>query len=564
MQLKLYTHHLKALSEQFPGTESIEKSLKFMNSGDKKEVKSGSLSLEHIEFLNRYAKDTHRKKGSNFLIQNTNFLISLRKGEQNELKLTSLKNGKDLFIAVFSGMKKPYLFKKGEDCGLEKYLVNDVKYRPASTSYGSYSPAEIEILLLISTPKNEQGYPTRRSSTVSSYTISFLRENLHGVKKTCVEHLADRGFFLYSNYDEEKFIESKRRFIELRSDENYGKQFNLVSGFSKLVSAWHSNVKMNLVDGEPDKVIMDSTYVSITSEESKVKVNPDDEDGKWEIPIKNELFTFSLRHHKMVSTHVENFTPYVYDTSLMNKLVLDKDTLDFIDIAISAKYSEVNDIISGKSKGRIFLLSGPPGVGKTLTVEVISEQYQMPVYQVQCSQLGVTHKEVSDNLDEILHRASRWGCLLYFDEADVYLMRRGNDLTQNAIVGVFLVALERYNGILFMSTNRGHDIDDAILSRAMAHIRYREPDYDSTINIFEVLCDQLGVDYNADDIVDIANFLHGKSSIEKISPEATSLSDVVTISGRDILSLIKMSKPFVESGRKLSRQLIEHLLRFKS
>jgi len=98
----------------------------------------------------------------------------------------------------------------------------------------------------------------------------------------------------------------------------------------------------------------------------------------------------------------------------------------------------------------------------------------------------------------------------------------------------------------------------------MAHIRYREPDYDSTIKIFEVLCDQLGVDYGTEDIIDIANFLHNKSDVEERGLVKVSAEYRMPISGRDILSLIKMAKPFVKSGRKLSRQLIEHLLRFKS
>ena len=46
----------------------------------------------------------------------------------------------------------------------------------------------------------------------------------------------------------------------------------------------------------------------------------------------------------------------------------------------------------------------------------------------------------------------------------------------NAVVGVFLRVLEYFNGLLFLTTNRVDDIDEAIVSRCIALIRYHAPD----------------------------------------------------------------------------------------
>ena len=43
---------------------------------------------------------------------------------------------------------------------------------------------------------------------------------------------------------------------------------------------------------------------------------------------------------------------------------------------------ETADVIDGKGEGSIFLLHGPPGVGKTLTAEAIAELLHKPLYTV--------------------------------------------------------------------------------------------------------------------------------------------------------------------------------------
>ncbi len=45
-------------------------------------------------------------------------------------------------------------------------------------------------------------------------------------------------------------------------------------------------------------------------------------------------------------------------------------------------------------------------------------------------------------------------------------------MTMNAVVGVFLRVLEYFNGLLFLTTNRIDDIDEAIVSRCIALIKF--------------------------------------------------------------------------------------------
>jgi hypothetical protein len=61
------------------------------------------------------------------------------------------------------------------------------------------------------------------------------------------------------------------------------------------------------------------------------------------------------------------------------------------------------------------------------------------------------------------------------DEADVFMERRSSsDLQRNSLVAAFLRALEFYEGILFLTTNRVGHFDDAFISRIHVQIFYAD------------------------------------------------------------------------------------------
>lgn len=69
--------------------------------------------------------------------------------------------------------------------------------------------------------------------------------------------------------------------------------------------------------------------------------------------------------------------------------------------------------------------------------------------------------------------ATLWKAVLLLDEADVYLESRlSGDLTRNSLVSIFLRALEYYQGVLFLTTNRVGTFDEAMLSRIHVVLHY--------------------------------------------------------------------------------------------
>ncbi|KAI0404699.1 hypothetical protein F4802DRAFT_217484 [Xylaria palmicola] len=132
------------------------------------------------------------------------------------------------------------------------------------------------------------------------------------------------------------------------------------------------------------------------------------------------------------------------------------------------------DFVQNKGEGRIFLLHGTPGVGKTSTAECIAEATNRPLIAITSGDLGVDTYRVEASLKYFLDLGQRYGALLLLDEADVYLeRRRSKDITRNGLVSTFLRALEYYRGVLFLTTNRVQAFDSAFLSRIHVALHYK-------------------------------------------------------------------------------------------
>jgi hypothetical protein len=147
------------------------------------------------------------------------------------------------------------------------------------------------------------------------------------------------------------------------------------------------------------------------------------------------------------------------------------------------------DVVANKGAASIFLLHGPPGCGKTLTAEAISERLRKPLYIVTAGDLGTTASEVEQSLGSVLELCQTWDALVLIDEADVFLEARNSaEIERNALVCVMLRLLEYYSGCLFLSSNRSAStIDAAIASRITVMLGYPPLDCEGCIKVWKNL-----------------------------------------------------------------------------
>jgi ATPase family associated with various cellular activities (AAA) len=164
---------------------------------------------------------------------------------------------------------------------------------------------------------------------------------------------------------------------------------------------------------------------------------------------------FSLDTKSYVYADVDDVAPYEFDEGAMSRLYLPREMLTVLDRVFHTPVQSLfGDLIKGKHGGVVILAAGRPGVGKTLTAEVYAEETRRPLYVLELGELGTNVQQVEQNLHKVFLRVARWNAVLQFDECEIFLARRGEDLERSAIVGSFLRLLDYYQGILFLTTNR--------------------------------------------------------------------------------------------------------------
>lgn len=192
---------------------------------------------------------------------------------------------------------------------------------------------------------------------------------------------------------------------------------------------------------------------------------------------------FILAQRTWGTIHLPHLSPVRPDLDAFRQLVLDP-SIKLTVRALISKFTPStptvtpwpSDFIKSKGEGRIFLLHGPPGVGKTCTAECIAELTHRPLLALTSGDISTTPSAISveRSLSYFLALGERFGALVLLDEADVYLeARRTRDLHRNGLVSMFLRALEYYRGVLFLTTNRVEAFDSAFTSRIHVALRYR-------------------------------------------------------------------------------------------
>ncbi|KAI4961701.1 hypothetical protein J4E86_000730 [Alternaria arbusti] len=228
-----------------------------------------------------------------------------------------------------------------------------------------------------------------------------------------------------------------------------------------------------------------------------------------------------------------------------DSLVLDQDEKDLVLALVDRDQFKqgkpFDDFVVGKGQGMIMLLCGPPGVGKTLTAETVSEHLRRPLYKLGAGDLGMTARAVEDSLENALNLCGHFGAVLLLDEADVFMEARTvNNLQRNELVSVFLRLLEYYKGIMILTTNRMRSIDTAFESRIDITLSYS--------SLGE--SDRLQVWRNFLATIDAQDVDVGEAELEKLAK--------LNFNGRQIKSAIKTAK--ILAARKKERLSAEHLM----
>lgn len=502
---------------------------------------------DEVVWLRSILDNTDKVKGARAAVRDIDAWLMLQEGGE-EPKARSCQAAEGLLKSYINRSPRKHLYASTSDddgSAALAYYVEKIEYSPSQRD----CPPSVSVQLRY----NQFG-------VISTESISFDTSDVQG--KTPREILAAKGYQLETVVARDNYEADLANYEEtLRV---IGREYLAVGVGHLKDDRWYrwESFRMEDDQGNPSRVVVDifnegderrySSEKNASGHYWSKKERDDLSDEELaaavhipEVPVHPYVVVFHLKKHRRVSVHVQNLTRYEYKPEMRDALILPQRDQSLLDVLLADTRSRFQDVVGGKSGGIVVLCQGPPGTGKTLTAEIYAESLQRPLYTVQCSQLGIDAEELEKELLLVFSRAQRWGAIMLLDEADVYVHERGNDLVQNAIVGVFLRVLEYYDGVLFMTTNRGDLVDDAVLSRCTVRITYEVPCKADQRRIWDVLL--------AANKVQISD-----AAIESIMDSHDKLS------GRDIKNILKLC--MLESkatGNPITEHTVDHMRQFK-
>ena len=146
-----------------------------------------------------------------------------------------------------------------------------------------------------------------------------------------------------------------------------------------------------------------------------------------------------------------------------------------------------------KGRGLSALFDGEPGTGKTLCAEVIAAELGMSLFRVNVANVVSKYiGETEKNLTKVFAEARSAQSVLLFDEADSLFSKRvevkgSNDRFANMEINTLLQLIERYDGLVILTTNLKASIDSAFERRLSFKINFPFPESELRTEIWRRL-----------------------------------------------------------------------------
>lgn len=215
---------------------------------------------------------------------------------------------------------------------------------------------------------------------------------------------------------------------------------------------------------------------------------------------------YSLGYRRWGEVCIDKLRDIVFDDSAFDRIVLPDDYRNIVKSLVTNFYhTRCSDFLNNGKRGMVFLLNGKPGTGKTLTAKSIAELIHKPVYAVGSGDLGSSAEIIDRNLQNIFSIVQDWDGIVLIDEADVFMAQRKEaNITYNSCVSVFLRLIEEYTGILFLTSNLGHVIDDAFRSRVHVALQYEELGANERKKVWRETLSRYGANCRSIDLNDVS------------------------------------------------------------
>ncbi|KAH9884003.1 hypothetical protein F4778DRAFT_578486 [Xylariomycetidae sp. FL2044] len=174
----------------------------------------------------------------------------------------------------------------------------------------------------------------------------------------------------------------------------------------------------------------------------------------------SEIWVYVFQTKTWAKVYISNLVKPNWREDVIDNLVMNEHRKNTL---VSLTRRHIREDRRDQRKALAILLHGRSGVGKTFTAECLSSNAQRPLIVLTASDLVLANSYQSEQaLIRNFGLARDWGAFVLIEEADMLLQR--HHAAQNSLGAGLTRALELYNGVVFLTTNRVDMFDDAVLS----------------------------------------------------------------------------------------------------
>lgn len=195
--------------------------------------------------------------------------------------------------------------------------------------------------------------------------------------------------------------------------------------------------------------------------------------------------TLKAQHHKPMTSIKEALNAEAFDPSMTNIEGFEGET-DLIELA---------GRVARLGRGHL-CLHGPSGSGKTAFARWLASKSVRPLRLVSGSDLiSAQVGQTEENIALLFQRAEQDGSILLIDEVDSFLRtrERAEKTWEITAVNEMLVQIERFSGILLVTTNFFSSLDAAALRRFDLKLSFDYLKPKQAIHALKMLCKDLGI-----------------------------------------------------------------------
>ncbi len=215
-----------------------------------------------------------------------------------------------------------------------------------------------------------------------------------------------------------------------------------------------------------------------------------------------------------------NFTEIVLPPSVIDRIMSDLAVIQKQDLI----YNQWGFIEIDKVPRSVLNFYGKPGTGKTMCAHAIAAEVNKPLLALNYSE--IESKYVGDapkNLKHAFDTAREIDAVLFFDEADSFLGKRIQNVSQgaeqalNSLRSQMLILLEEFEGIVIFATNLVSNFDKAFESRILDSIEIPLPDREGRAKLLRKTTPSklpLARPFTEDELLEVSDIIEGLSGRE--------------------------------------------------